>query len=252
MKQTLALVLLVFGSFGAFAEETIDCSDPVTQFVKPEICNQKDTSLSEEENEIYWCYAVTGFFHIGLERDDKEKLEKGEAKERLQKDWYQTFNMFTYYALKAHAYEETILPQISRNERFNNVKKKYKTYANKLKGTGYQKENARLGNCMLDTPDKFLGDKKKYLLSGIEEDIWVDAFIKRDSENKVDGIDIELWVENAKPLRNKKYNAERWKSWMKSSALLSGPEGKISGIPAFDWAKQNYCMEIYGNFDCKE
>ena len=250
MKRTLLTLLLL--SPLAFAEEPLDCTDPVTQFVKPEICNKVNENINEKEDEIYWCYVVSGFYYKEFDDDDKEKLEKGTAEEKLQKFWYQTFNMATYSAYKAYAYEAAILPQISDTEIFENVQKKYKTYANKIKGTGWPKEITKFANCMIDAPDKFLSDKQKHQFSQIEEDIWIDALQKRDADNKVDGIDIELWVENTKPLRNKKYNAERWKSWLKSSALLSGPEGKISGIPAFDWAKQNYCMEIYGNFDCKE
>mgnify|MGYP003657099461 CR=1 FL=1 len=214
MKKLLTLLLL---SPLAFAEEPLDCTDPVTQFVKPEICNKVNESINEKEDEIYWCYVVSGFYYKEFDDDDKEKLEKGTAEEKLQKFWYQTFNMATYSAYKAYAYEAAILPQISDTEIFENVQKKYKTYANKIKGTGWPKEITKFANCMIDAPDKFLSDKQKHQFSQIEED-----------------------------------NAERWKSWLKSSALLSGPEGKISGIPAFDWAKQNYCMEIYGNFDCKE
>ena len=44
---------MVFGSFGAFAEEPLDCTDPVTQFVKPEICNKVNESINEKEDEIY-------------------------------------------------------------------------------------------------------------------------------------------------------------------------------------------------------
>jgi hypothetical protein len=47
MKHLLTLLLL---SPLAFAEEPLDCTDPVTQFVKPEICNKVNESFNQKEN----------------------------------------------------------------------------------------------------------------------------------------------------------------------------------------------------------
>jgi hypothetical protein len=47
MKKLLTLLLL---SPLAFSEEPLDCTDPVTQFVKPEICKKVNESLGEKEN----------------------------------------------------------------------------------------------------------------------------------------------------------------------------------------------------------
>ena len=247
----LFLILLVLSPL-AIAEEPLDCTDPITQFVKPEICNSVNKGVNEKEDEIYWCYVVTSSFYEGLQRDDKERLERGTAEEELQKSWYKAFNMFTYSVYRAYAYESTIQAKLPVSDIGKIVQKKGKTYANKLTGTRWSEEIAKLANCMIDAPDMFWSDKQKHIFSQIEENTWIEALTRRDSENKVDGMDIELWVANTKPLRNKKYNADRWKHWSVLSFSIAGPEGKIGGIPAHDWAKQNYCMEIYGNFDCKE
>ena len=248
----LLLTLLVLSPL-ALAEEPLDCTDPITQFVKPEICNKVNEGANEKEEEIYWCYVVTGFFYTGLERDDKENLEKGTAEESLQKSWHQAFNWLTYSIYRAYAYEATIEPKLSIADLGEILSKKYPIYANKIQGTDwYSKELPKVKNCLIDAPDIFLSDKQKIEFTQTEESIWIDALTRRDSENKVDGMDIELWVENAKPLRNKKFNASRWKHWSVLAFSLAGPEGEVGGIPAHDWAKENYCMEIYGNFDCKE
>ena len=47
MKKLLTLLLL---SPLAFAEEPLDCTDPVTQFVKPEICNKVNESINEKKD----------------------------------------------------------------------------------------------------------------------------------------------------------------------------------------------------------
>ena len=252
MKKLLTLLLL---SPLAFAEEPLDCTDPVTQFVKPEICSKVDKSFNEKEDVIYSCLAITSlFYHRLKDSTDKDKLESGWAEESLQKTLHQMYNVYLYSLLNANAYEKNLKPLIPSAETSKYINKKYEEYLDKFISVDW-KSSDRLSDCLTHAPTIFKSDKKKYELTAIEKDIWIDALQKRDSENKVDGIDIELWVENTKPLRNKKYNAERWDYWMTKSLVMSAysnEEGKIAGIPAFEYAKQNYCMEIYGNFDCKE
>ena len=252
MNKYLLLILLGFGALSVSADKSIDCTDPVTQFVKPEICGQENTTLKTEEKEKYWCYVVTGFFHKSIEGDFKDTLEKGLAEKLQQESWNQSHNFLLYSVLNTMGFEKKIQPDLTKNELFEIIQTKYKSYLKELSGTEWMKELERVAECVTLAPNIFISKNDRYKPTSKEESAWIEAFAKRDSENKIQGIDINSWVAQRLETDSKKYNQKRWIDWQVMGSNLADANGNVGGIPAFEWSKQNYCMEIYGNFDCKE
>jgi len=257
------ITLLTFGSFGVVGDEVLDCSDPVTRFVESELCDAKDSTnkqsdktakeifyeLTENEADVYWCNVTAALIHQNAKRIFENEEDNNQQATQV---FISSYNLLTYTILNSQAFE---LKQ-NNKMKVEEVKviwlKKYQDYLKKYSNTNYFEEQTRLKNCLTDAPKIFLDKEVKISFKDKEYDLWIEAFSKRDSFNKVEGINIESWVTKNSLVNSKKYNQKRWIDWQVIAANSSDKDGKVAGIPAFEWAKQNYCMEIYGNFDCKD
>ena len=105
INKQLIFVLLSFLTLSVSADDNIDCSDPVTQFVNPQICNQ-DTSTINVIDEIscnthtrhnYEQFALTPVnYTVDITVDTQNRsltiLDSGSAWGAVKVDYYEDFN----------------------------------------------------------------------------------------------------------------------------------------------------------------